>query len=287
MLARQLQPAPREIVYRTKGHGHGPITRLMNPSGLGELLKPFVFLDLAQFDGRLQPMPMDFFWHPHSGIATVTVLLEGGLRFKETTGRDGALPGGGIEWMRASNGVWHTGEPEVGRVSAFQLWVALPPELENAPFASQYLMPNEVPADGPVRVMLGSYGKLTSPITAPAMTYLQVRLQAGQRWTYVPPPGHSVAWVALQQGLLYAPSAITAGEIAAFAPSEAPIDFLAREDTVFVLGSAAKHPHPLVMGNYSVHTNARALQQGEAEIRRVGESLVANGTLKRPVNSFV
>ena len=70
MLARELQHPVREIIYRTSGQTHGPITRLMSPSDLGELLKPFVFLDLAGFDGRFAPTPMGFGWHPHSGIAT-------------------------------------------------------------------------------------------------------------------------------------------------------------------------------------------------------------------------
>ena len=69
MLARELQHPVREIIYRTSGQTHGPITRLVSPSDLGELIKPFVFLDLAAFDGRFAPTPMGFGWHPHSGIA--------------------------------------------------------------------------------------------------------------------------------------------------------------------------------------------------------------------------
>src|SRR5436190_7503755 len=152
MLARRIHHPTREIIYRTRGHTHGSITRLVSPGDLGELIKPFVFLDLAAFDGRYAPIPMGFGWHPHSGIATVTVMLEGAIRYAETTGNEGVLPAGGVEWMRASNGVWHTGAPEPGRSRLFQLWVALPPELENAPFASRYVVPKDVPADGPVRV---------------------------------------------------------------------------------------------------------------------------------------
>jgi hypothetical protein len=48
-----------------------------------------------------------------------------------------------------------------------------------------------------------------------------------------------------------------------------------------VLGSAPKHPHDLVLGSYSVHTSIEALRQGEAEIRRIGQGLRANGTLRR------
>jgi redox-sensitive bicupin YhaK (pirin superfamily) len=166
----------RPIVYRTRGTSHGPITRLVSPSDLGELIKPFVFLDLAYFDGREPPTPMEYLWHPHSGIATVTVVLEGSIHYAETTGKAGVVQAGGVEWMRASGGVWHTGQPAEGRVKAFQLWVALPPELENAPNASHYVEPRDIPVEGPARVILGSYGKATSPITAPPMTYLQVDL---------------------------------------------------------------------------------------------------------------
>ena len=56
--------------------------------------------------------------------------------------------------------------------------------------------------------------------------------------------------------------------------------FVAEGKTGFVLGSAAKHPHDLALGNYSVHTSAAALRQGEAEIRRIGRELRDNGTLR-------
>jgi redox-sensitive bicupin YhaK (pirin superfamily) len=281
MLAQKREQGARRIVYRTDGHTHGPITRLVSPGDLGELIKPFVFLDLATFDSRFAPMSLDFGWHPHSGIATVTVMLEGSVRFAETTGRNGVLPSGGVEWMRAGNGVWHTGAPEPGPMRAFQLWVALPPELENAAEASQYVLPRDVPGDERVRVILGAYGDLASPIVAPPMTYLAVSLNAGERWTYEPPRGHTVAWVAVHEGLLRASAPIATGHVAIFEPSEQPIEFVAEGKTGFVLGSAAQHPHELVLGNYSVHTSAAALHQGEAEIRRIGQRLRADGKLRR------
>ena len=62
-----------------------------------------------------------------------------------------------------------------------------------------------------------------------------------------------------------------------FEESNAAIDFVAHGDTSFVLGSAIKHPHDLVMGYYSVHTTA-ALKQGEAEILRIGNRLRRRAT---------
>src|SRR5438477_430304 len=114
MLARRLQQPVREIVYRTRGLTHGPITRLMSPGDLGELLKPFVFLDLFVIDGKIALPPIEMGWHPHSGIATVSVILEGAVRYAETTGKHGVLQAGSIEWMRAGSGVWHTGSVEPG-----------------------------------------------------------------------------------------------------------------------------------------------------------------------------
>jgi redox-sensitive bicupin YhaK (pirin superfamily) len=140
-------------------------------------------------------------------------------------------------------------------------------------------MPKDVPLEGPVRVILGEYGNAKSPIAAPPMTYLAVSLGAGERWTYHPPRGHTVAWVAVHEGVLRTSSPIPRGEIAVFEPSEESLDFVAEGKTGFVLGSAAKHPHDLVLGNYSVHTSAEALRTGEAEIRRVGQQLRAKETI--------
>jgi redox-sensitive bicupin YhaK (pirin superfamily) len=281
MLAHKLQDSARRIVYSTSGHTRGPITRLMSPSDLGEALKPFVFLDHAVFGEDEPRTPMALLWHPHSGIATVTVMLEGAVRFQETTGRDGVLPKGGVEYMQAGNGVWHTGEALPGPTRVFQLWVALPPELENAPFVSRYALPDEVPAKGPVRVILGEYDGMKSRIPAPPMTYLQVNLKDGERWSYQPASGHDVAFVAVSEGLLHASSHVRAGEIAVFERSEQVIDLVTEGDTRFVIGSAGKHPHELALGNYSVHTSEEALARGEAEIRRIGRQLRADGVLRR------
>ncbi len=111
------------IAERTRGQKHGPITRLMSPSDFGRLLKPFVFLDLIDNQGT--PFT-GFGLHPHSGIATVTYIAEGSVRYEDTNGATGLLPAGGIEWMRAGGGVWHGGGlGEPGRTRGFQLWIAL------------------------------------------------------------------------------------------------------------------------------------------------------------------
>jgi redox-sensitive bicupin YhaK (pirin superfamily) len=250
----------------------------MRPSDLGELIKPFVFLDAFDVGPATAPR---FGWHPHSGIATVTVILEGAVGFAETTGRQGTLGAGGIEWMRAGGGVWHCGSMEgERRVVGFQLWIALGPELENGPPESYYLDNEEVPVDGPARVVLGRHGNAASRIPAPpGINYLAVQLKAGERWTYQPPTGHDVAWIAVHAGAVSTPERVTTGELAVFAEGNGAICFAALDPARFVLGSAVKHPHDLALGHYSVHTSPWALAKGEAEIRRIAGDLVAQGHL--------
>src|SRR5947208_4616260 len=131
---------PPRIIGRTRGRRHGPITRLMSPGDLGELLKPFVFLDLFDMDEASFP---GIGLHPHSGIATVTYLFEGSVRYEDTTGAAGALPEGGVEWFKAGHGAWHGGGPgDTGRTRGFQLWLALPRDQELGPVESIYQAPD-------------------------------------------------------------------------------------------------------------------------------------------------
>jgi redox-sensitive bicupin YhaK (pirin superfamily) len=271
--------ALRAIVHRTRGRRQGPVTRLVSPSDLGELIKPFVFLDLFDVSAAHAP---GFSWHPHSGIATLSLLHEGAFEYRETSGAQGILHAGGVEWMRAGRGVWHTGtvsgsEPTKG----FQLWIALPEDLENAPTHSVYLAANDLPCAMPARVVLGSHGGVKGAIPAPAgINYLDVQLAAGQRWAYQPPPGHEVAWLAVSAGALHAPEPVAAGELVVFEESNEALAIHAVRASRFVLGSAVRHPHDLVLGHYSVHTSHAALAAGEAEIQRIGEQLLAAGLLR-------
>ena len=267
----------RAIVLRTRGQRHGPITRLVSPSDIGEFIKPFVFLDLFDISAAAAP---NFGWHPHSGIATITVLHAGAIEYQETTGVKGILPANGIEFMQAGGGVWHTGTA-LQKAKGFQLWIALPAELENSPSRSHYLSADQVPEQTPARVILGSYGRARSPILSPpGINYLDVQLAAGERWTYEPPLDHEVAWLAVSEGALRAPEPVAAGELIVFEESSEPIVIRADRASRFVLGSALKHPHDLVLGHYSVHTTQAALAAGESQIQRIGNQLVAAGLLR-------
>jgi redox-sensitive bicupin YhaK (pirin superfamily) len=266
-----IQARPRKIVRRTRGSYHGPITRLMSPSDLGHVLKPFVFLDLFELKGASSGMGL----HPHSGIATVSYLFEGSVRYEDTSGATGVLLPGGVEWFKAGQGAWHGGGPgDTGRARGFQLWLALPPDQELGPVENVYLEPDAVARDGPARVLVGTHGGATSSLTAPgSLNYLAVRLRAGESWRYQPALDHTVGWVSASTGRVRVPETVEAGELAIFEPSNDAIDFHAESDTEFVLGSAARHAHDLVLGPYSVHTSSATLRAGERRLDEIQHRL--------------
>jgi redox-sensitive bicupin YhaK (pirin superfamily) len=257
------QTTSRQIDLRTRGRSHGSLTRLVSPGDIGQLIKPFVFRDYFDAD------------------PTLTLILSGQAFYKETTGREGIIDTDGVEWMRASSGVWHTGGMfGKERIKGFQLWVAMPPELELAEPRSQYLGASDFHFAGPARVIAGEYGGVKSIVESPhGITYLDVRLKAGERWTFQPAKGHDVAWIASHQGIVRTPAQVSTGEAVVFEEGDQAIEFEALTDAGFILGSAIKHPHDLVTGHYSVHTNADALRIGEKNIADIGRRLHNQGVL--------
>jgi redox-sensitive bicupin YhaK (pirin superfamily) len=261
----------RPIVHRTKGYRSGPITRIISPGDLGEALKPFVFLDLFEVDHFTGD---GFPPHPHSGIATLTTFLEGEMTYADTTGKKGALHAGAVEWMQAGRGVWHCGRLAQGRsIRGYQLWLALAPELELADPISVYLEPDRIQSSGPARIVLGAYGGVSSPVRMEApVTYLHVRLCDGERWTFAPDAHHDLAWLATNEGKLHTSGQVLERELAIFAPGEGAIDLIAEGAAELVIGSAVRHPYPLVTGAYSVHTSSKALSIGERTIAELAKS---------------
>lgn len=278
---KEQQQQSRSVIARTRGSGHGGITRLMSPSDFGQILKPFVFLDLFAFGaGAVGTMPI----HPHSGIATVTILTEGDLRFDDVESGTGVIGYGGVEWMRAGKGVWHGQEMSAGSSAAvrgFQLWVALPPDLETSPADSQYIEAQHMPSVHPATVILGEYAGLHSPVRSPVgITYLMVTLQPGESWQFAPPEGQDIGFIAMSRGVIAIPEMIGEGELVALMPGLQPITITAQEQgpAIFVVGAARPHGHELYLGSHSVHTSAAALAIGQRHIVDLRHRLIEAGS---------
>lgn len=102
------------------------LTRVLTQS-LQQRLDPFLMLDefgSDQPDDYLAGFPS----HPHRGFETVTYMLEGRMRHRDSVGNEGVLEPGAVQWMTAGRGIVHSEMPEqqAGRMRGFQLWINLP-----------------------------------------------------------------------------------------------------------------------------------------------------------------
>jgi len=211
---------------------------------------------------------------PHSSIAILTVVLSGELSFEDMTGGR-TIRGGGFAWMTASRGTWHSGGSEAGEpLRVFQLWISRFAAQPPRPAASEGITPEEVEQDGPVRVILGEFGRARSRIRSAALTGINcfhVHLKDGQRWRYVAPEGHNVTWLAVDRGGLQ----LRKGErvyweqLALFADSAGAIEMQADGETSFVLGSARRHSPPAA--DILVHTAADGVLDSSLD-RRLARS---------------
>ncbi|MDP2315180.1 MAG: pirin family protein [Pseudomonadota bacterium] len=266
----------RTIELREAGSLHGFIRRMVSPGDLGERIKPFVFLDFIH--GTIPP-GAGFGFHPHSGIATLTYQLDADVSYEDTTGQKGLVAATGLEWMRAGGGTWHQGfiHAQGQTVTGFQLWLALPPGVEDGPSEGIYVSPADVPQVGNVRVLLGEYGGAVNPIPAPApVTYLDVVLDDGERWAYDPPATHEIAWVFVYRGRARVGGAPVSAELVVL-DRTGTIEVVAEGPTRVLVGIGVPHDHPLVLGSHSVHTSPASLARGVARIRDIGVELKRDG----------
>jgi quercetin 2,3-dioxygenase len=120
------------------------LTRVIGQPALRHL-DPFVMLDRFHSDDPGAYIA-GFPDHPHRGFETVTVMLAGKMRHRDSRGNAGLITGGGAQWMTAGRGIVHSEMPEQerGLMSGFQLWVNLPAREKLCPQAYQDLAPQRI-----------------------------------------------------------------------------------------------------------------------------------------------
>ncbi len=195
--------ALREVARQAAGvpasDGDGVrLTRIIGSPEV-DMIDPFLLLDSFESD-----RPDDYFGgfpdHPHRGFETVTYLLAGRMRHKDSAGHEGVIEPGGVQWMTAGRGIVHSEMPEQedGLLRGFQLWVNLPArEKMTAPGYQEYpaaAIPSENPTPGCTvkaiagRTDRGTLGPVTNDWTAPL--YLDVALSADARFEQHIPASH-------------------------------------------------------------------------------------------------
>jgi hypothetical protein len=182
------------------------LTRVLTQP-LQRRLDPFLMLDAFGTDNR-EDYIGGFPDHPHRGFETVTYMIAGRMRHRDSAGHEGLLQNGGVQWMTAGRGVIHSELPEQedGRMEGFQLWLNLPAKDKlRAPWYRDIQsadIPEFTTADGvKVRAIAGrSHGieaAMQRDVTEPL--YLDLELPAGASFTQSLPSSHN-AFVYVYRG---------------------------------------------------------------------------------------
>ncbi|QOY62070.1 pirin family protein [Lysobacter sp. H21R4] len=188
-----------------------PVRSLFSYHGLGQHLSPFLLLDYAgpmRFEPAARPRGVG--QHPHRGFETVTIVYEGEVEHRDSTGAGGTIGPGDVQWMTAASGILHeefhshaftrTG----GTLEMVQLWVNLPAKDKMAAPGYQTLVDADIPSvplpgnAGTARVIAGEYAGHAGPArTYTAMNVWDVRLGKDHSSQFELPEGHTAALVVL------------------------------------------------------------------------------------------
>jgi redox-sensitive bicupin YhaK (pirin superfamily) len=189
-----------------------PVRSLFSYSSHGEHVSPFLLLDYAgpmKFEPAERPRGVGE--HPHRGFETVTIVYQGEVAHRDSTGAGGKIGPGDVQWMTAASGILHeelhsaeftrTG----GTLEMVQLWVNLPARDKMSTPGYQTILSTDIPTvelaegAGSVRVIAGEYDGAKGPArTFTPIDVWDVRLNSGHSVEFDMPEGRTLALVVLR-----------------------------------------------------------------------------------------
>lgn len=185
--------------------GAGVLLRRSFGPSRANLFDPFLLFDHFAFNDPIEGPIVGFPMHPHRGIETVTYMLEGSVRHRDSLGNAGVIGPGDVQWMTSGGGIMHEEMPRRGpngAVNGFQLWVNLPAALKMSRPRYQEIAAEGLPVvekDGAkVRLVAGRFEGVAGPVTeiAAKPIYGEVTLAPGAEVRLPVPAAHTaVAYV--------------------------------------------------------------------------------------------
>lgn len=189
-----------------------PVRSMFTYDTLGKHISPFLLLDYAgpmKFEPAARPRGVGE--HPHRGFETVTIVYEGEVEHRDSTGAGGKIGPGDVQWMTAASGIlheeFHSHEftRSGGTLEMVQLWVNLPAKDKMAAPGYQTLLNADIPVvalpdnAGKVRVIAGEYAGHRGPAhTFTPIDAWDVRLNQGRAADFVVPQGRTLALIVLR-----------------------------------------------------------------------------------------
>jgi len=263
--------------------GNGfPVRTLFAYPNLGPVLSPFLLLDYA---GPMEFSPTEerrgVGEHPHRGFETVTIVLEGEVEHRDSSGGGGKIGPGDVQWMTAASGLVHEefhGRDFARRGGMFemvQLWVNLPAKDKMAPPRYQGILSREIPTvplpdgRGMVRVIAGECAGTKGPAkTFTPVHVWDLRLGSNQRTDLAVPDGYTTALVVLKGALRVNGSvAIEAAEVGLFDRAGESICIDCAKDATALLLCGEPIDEPIVGSGPFVMNSSQEIRQALVDYR--------------------
>lgn len=265
-----------DVMRAQGGHWVGdgfPVRSLFSYQGDTAALSPFLLFDYAGphiFGPAAKPRGVG--QHPHRGFETVTIVYDGEVSHRDSTGAGGTIGPGDVQWMTAAGGIIHEEfhSPDFtakgGPFHMVQLWVNLPKKDKMTRAGYQGLTNADIPVvtlpNGSVRVIAGAYGGAAGPArTFSPINVWDMRLMGGTETAFDVPEGHTTL-IAVLSGKV---------SVNGTAAEDAQVVRLAREGTRVSLKTATDTMLLVLTGeplNEPVFGYGPFVMTSEAEIRQ-------------------
>ncbi|MBC3349376.1 MULTISPECIES: pirin family protein [Pseudomonas] len=238
-----------------------PVRTLFSYDNLGKHISPFLLLDHAaptQFEPTAERRGVG--QHPHRGFETVTIVYQGELEHRDSTGSGGKIGPGDVQWMTAASGIIHEEfhSEDFARQGGFmemvQLWVNLPAKDKMAPAGYQTLLKGDIPSidlkdnAGSLRLIAGRFEGHQGPAkTFTPIDVWDMRLNAEKNLTLDVHDGRNTALVVLRGTVqVNGRERVEAGQLALFDRAGEQLHLHANQDAVVLLLSGEPIDEPIV-----------------------------------------
>lgn len=252
------------------------VRSMISPQTHGEHLSPFILLDYAApetFTATTQRRGVG--QHPHKGFETVTIVYDGELEHRDSTGAGGTIGPGDVQWMTAASGILHEEfhskafAEKGGNMEMVQLWVNLAARDKGAKPGYQTLLASDIPSvelpgkAGTVRVIAGDYDGDKGPAkTFTPINVWDVRLRRDKTAKLTLPEGHSLAVVVLA-GTVEVNSAevVRTGQLVVLSREGGEITLEANDEAKLLVLSGEPIDEPVFAhGPFVMNTKAEIIQ---------------------------
>lgn len=275
-------------VVKVSGNAHGhwvgdgfPVRTLFWYGDEPEAVSPFLLLDLAgpyKFEPTVRARGVGP--HPHRGIETVTIVYEGEVAHRDSTGHGGLIGPGDVQWMTAAGGILHDEfhspafATSGGVFHMVQLWVNLPAADKMHAPGYQTLLANDIPVAalpdeaGTIRVIAGEAMGVRGPArTFSPVNVWDVRLTAGAFATIDLPEGHTAMVVAISKDIEVGGKPVAEGQMATLAREGSGIMLRSHQPSAVLVLTGAPIDEPIAGQGPFVMNSDRELRQAFADLR--------------------